>query len=74
MYNTFGKKLVESTLSGSTARSRRNCCIVHARSMYMALVFRVQYMPEGVLIYCVLVMVENHLVNVIIDSKGNILK
>jgi len=31
-------------------------------------------MPEGPLIYWVLVAVQNHLVNVIIDSKGNILK
>lgn len=32
------------------------------------------HMPEGPSVYWVLVMTENHLVNVIIDSKRNILK
>lgn len=73
MYNTFGEDGVESIASGSAAMFKRSCCSVHARSMYMTLDFRVT-VPQGPLVYWVLETAENHLINVIIDSKGNVLK
>lgn len=43
-------------------------CILYVHSPGFQSTARV---PEGLLIYWVLVMAENHLVNVIVDSKGN---
>lgn len=72
MYNTFGENGAESTASGSAAMSKRSCCFVYAKSVYMALGFTV-FVPQGPLVYWVLETAENCLINVIIDSKGNIL-